>query len=82
MYVSDHKPALALAATSVGTAVTHAAVKLQEHAVTTFDSVDKWVHLLGGVVGVLAGLASFCWYVYSFIKARKQKSALDQLGGS
>lgn len=71
MYIFDHKPALAMAVTSAGTAAVHAATAVQEHAVSAVDIIDKWVHLIGGVIGILAGLASVSWYVYSFAKARK-----------
>lgn len=71
MYIFDHKPVLAMAVTSTGTAVVQAATTVQEHAVSAVDILDKWVHLVGGIIGIMAGVASASWYVYSFLKARK-----------
>lgn len=72
MYIWDHKPVLAMAATSAGNAVVQAATQVQEHAVSVVDVVDKWVHLIGGIIGILAGCASVSWYVYSYMNAKKK----------
>lgn len=47
-------------------------VKVAIESPSTFDVVEKWIHLFGSVAGMLAGFASATWYLYSFIKARRQ----------
>ena len=74
MYIPDHKPALGLAISSVASYAVHATtpiVEVAQHPV--FDSVERWVHLLGGIAAILAGVASAAWYGYSFYAAQKNK---------
>lgn len=72
VYVFDHKPVLAMTATSVGVPILRAAMQApQEHVMTAMEIFDQWIHVIGGVVGILAGVASVSWYLYSFIKARR-----------
>lgn len=76
MYVPDHKPALAMAVSSISIAVAHAsgatAVALTPH-VSMVVEIDEWIRLIGGIAGALAGFASFAWYGYSFLKACRKK---------
>lgn len=73
MYIPDHKPILLLATTSVATATLHAAVPspLNPPVLDMFAVVEQWVHLIGGIVGILAGVASVSWYVYSYVRSKK-----------
>jgi len=71
MYILDHKPPLALAISSVASYAVHAATVVSQTPGSTFDTVERWVHLLGGIAAMLAGLASSTWYLYSFISARR-----------
>lgn len=75
MYIFDHKPALALAISSAASYAVHATTPLPpaDVTITAFDMVERWVHLLGGIAAILAGLASAAWYGYSFIVARRGK---------
>lgn len=73
MYIPDHKPALALAISSAASYAVHATTPIVAVAGTsTFDTVERWVHLLGGIAAILAGLASAAWYGYSFFAARRK----------
>lgn len=72
LHISDHRPALAMAATSVFSTAVQAAVPAAA-VLSTFDEVERWVLLIGHIAAALAGLASFVWYGYSFIKARRGK---------
>lgn len=67
MYILDHKPALLMTVSSVANAVTPVA------AISLFDEFERWVLLAGHIAAALAGFASFVWYGYSFIKARRGK---------
>jgi len=40
-----------------------------------FDTVERWVHLLGGIGAALAGFASAAWYTYSFVAAQRKKKS-------
>lgn len=74
MYIIDHKPALAMAISSVVSYAVHATTPIMEipqHPV--FDAVERWVHLLGGIAAILAGVASAAWYGYSFYAAQRGK---------
>lgn len=75
MYIFDHKPALLGAIASVGTAALHLVspevAPTFAPLVDPFDYAEKWVHLIGGIVGILAGLASVSWYVFSYIKSKR-----------
>lgn len=75
MFIPEHKPVLMLAATSVGTAVLHMVSPEVAPTFTPlidpFDYAEKWVHLIGGIVGILAGLASVSWYVFSYLKSKR-----------
>lgn len=74
MFIHDHKPALAMMASSVVASITGSpVVKVAIEQPSTFDVVEKWIHLFGSVAGMLAGFASATWYLYSFIKAQKAK---------
>lgn len=72
MYIPDHKPALLMAASSIVSAATHAATT-SVAVPAMFDVVERWVLLVGHIAAALAGFASFVWYAYSFIKARRGK---------
>jgi hypothetical protein len=74
MYIPDHKPALAMAISSVVSYTVHAAtpvIEVVQHPV--FENFERWVHLIGGVGAALAGFASAAWYTYSFISAQRKK---------
>jgi hypothetical protein len=74
MYIVDHKPALGLAISSVASYAVHATTpvaEIMQHP--TFDLVERWVHLLGGIAAILAGVASAAWYGYSFYAAQRKK---------
>lgn len=71
-----HKAILGLAMTSVGTAALHAVdpvntLQIVKPGPDWFSIMEPWIHVIGGIVGILAGLASISWYLYSFIKARR-----------
>lgn len=78
MHVPDNKPALILAVYSLISYSVHSAVQavLPEvnigHIETSFETVERWVHLIGGIGAALAGFASATWYLYSFIAARRK----------
>lgn len=71
MWIPDHKPVLAMAVTSCTIAVANAGAAAQH--VSMLEEATQWVHLIGGIAGALAGFASFAWYGYSFLKARRGK---------
>lgn len=77
MYIPDHKPALAMAVTSVTIATAHAAgptaIAIVPH-ISLIVEIDEWVRLIGGIAGALAGFASATWYLYSFLTARKKSA--------
>lgn len=75
MYILNDKPALALAISSAASYAVHATTPMPPiiAGVSAFDMVERWVHLLGGIAAILAGLASAAWYGYSFIAARRGK---------
>jgi hypothetical protein len=72
MYILDHKPALCLALSSMASYAVHASTPFVDTPVSMFDSLERWVHLLGGVSAILAGLASTAWYLYSFYSAHQK----------
>lgn len=77
MYTPDHKPALFMAISSVVSYTVHATTQLMAPANSTpmFDTVERWVHLLGGIGAALAGFASAAWYTYSFVAAQRKKKS-------
>lgn len=72
LHINDHRPALAMAASSVFSTAVQAAAPMAP-VLTTFDEIERWVLLFGHIAAALAGFASFVWYAYSFIKARRGK---------
>lgn len=61
-----------MAASSVVAAGLHVAFP-EIVAPDPFEYAEKWVHLIGGIVGIMAGLSSVLWYTYSFIKGKRAK---------
>lgn len=72
LYIEDHRPALlGLGTTFVaaGAHVIHSEIG-DPHA--TLELVRMWLATIAQGVAILAGLASFAWYVYSIYKKKTE----------